>query len=151
MSSEIVEVGDKTALVCENGAGANSIKATLEELEYKTHTAETPERAIERSRYTPYDVIFIGETFGGSTLATNAMLKYLQPLPMAQRRNWYVVLVGESFRTLDAMQAYSQSVHLVVNPLDLPNLGPILKKGVADFQLFYRVYRDVQAETGEMA
>ncbi len=49
------------------------------------------------------------------------------------------------------MQAYAQSVHLVVNPTDISNLGAILKKGLADFELFYRVYRDVLAETGEIA
>ena len=52
---------------------------------------------------------------------------------------------------LDAMQAYAQSVHLVVNPTDISNLGAILKKGLADFELFYRVYRDILAETGEIA
>ncbi len=115
------------------------------------NTQETSERAIERTKYTPYDVIVIAEKFAGSTLETNEVLQYLAPLPMAQRRNFYVVAVGDSFRTLDAMQAYAQSVHLVVNPTDISNLGAILKKSLADFELFYRVYRSVLAETGEVA
>ena len=84
-------------------------------------------------------------------MKTNGVIQYLAPLPMAQRRNSYVVAVGDSFRTLDAMQAYANSIHLVVNPTDVPNLGAILKKGLADFELFYRVYRSVLAETGEIA
>lgn len=151
MSTEIVEVGDKTALICDDGPALESLKSTLEETGFKCHTAETPERAIERMKYTPYDVITIDQNFGSSTLETNSILAYLAPLPMAQRRYSFVVLIGDSFRTLDAMQAYAHSVHLVVNPSDLSNLGAIFKKSMADFELFYKVYRSVLAEIGELA
>jgi hypothetical protein len=30
-------------------------------------------------------------------------------------------------------------------------MGPILKKSLADFEVFYRVYRSVLVETGELA
>jgi hypothetical protein len=68
---------------------------------------------------------------------------------MAQRRYSFVCLIGSSFKTLDAMQAFAQSVHLVLNPSDLPNLGPILKKGLAGFELLYRAYKDSVDEMGE--
>jgi hypothetical protein len=151
MSTEILEVGDKAALICVEGPDLETQKGILEEIGFKIHTAETAERAIERMRYTPYNVIIINEAFGGATLETNGVLRYIAPLPMAQRRHWFVVLVGNSFRTLDAMQAYAQSVHLVVNPTDISNLGPILKKSLVDFESFYAVYRSVLAETGEVA
>jgi hypothetical protein len=77
------------------------------------------------------------------------VLNYLGPLPMAQRRYSFVCLVGASFKTLDAMQAFAQSVHLVLNPADLPNLGPILKKGLAEFELLYRAYKDSVDTLGE--
>jgi ActR/RegA family two-component response regulator len=151
MSTEIVEVGDKTALICDDGPGTESLKSTLEQEGFKCHMAETPERAIERMKYTSYDVITIDQNFGGSTLEMNSVLMYLAPLPMAQRRNSFVVLIGDGFRTLDAMQAYARSVHLVVNPSDLSNMGAILKKCLADFETFYRMYRSVLAETEELA
>ena len=149
--AEIVEVGDKTALICDDGPTGDSLKSTLQELGFKCHSAETSERAIERMKYTPYDVIAIAENFAGSNLGSNGVIRYLAPLPMAQRRNSYVVLIGDSCRTLDAMQAYAQSVHLVVNPTDVSNLGAILKKGLSDFERFYAVYKSVLAETGEIA
>jgi hypothetical protein len=68
---------------------------------------------------------------------------------MAQRRNSFVCLIGDSFKTLDAMQAFAQSVHVVVNPLDMPNFAAILRKSVAEFELLYKVYKDaVEASTG---
>src|SRR5262245_53113239 len=124
MSDEILEffeIGDRTSLICADPATAEEAKATLKELGYKFHTAETSELAIERIRYTDYDCIFLQESFAGSSLRSNAVLNYLTALPMAQRRYWFVCLIGPSFKTLDAMQAFGQSVHLVLNPSDLPN------------------------------
>ena len=149
MSEGNTPIGDKTALICDDSAAADTLKTILGELDLKCHTAETSERAIERMKYTTYDVVVIDETFAGSILATNGVLLYLAPLPMAQRRYTYVVLVGDSFRTLDAMQAYAQSVHLVVNPNDLSNLGAILRKGFTEFENFYRVYKNILVGLGE--
>ena len=146
---EFFDVDDKTALICDDSTNTEPLKKTLEELGYKCHTAETSERALERMKYTTYDLITVAETLSGSTLESNGVLRYLGPLPMAQRRNSFVLLVGTSLRTLDAMQAYTQSVHLVINPSDLANLGPVLKKSLTEFATFYRVYKDVLAATGE--
>ncbi len=146
---EFFDIGDKTALICDDSTNTDPLKKTIEELGYKCHTAETSERAIERMKYTTYDLIAVAEGLSGSNLETNGVLRYLSPLPMAQRRNSFVLLIGESFRTLDAMQAYTESVHLVVHPKDLANLGPVLKKGLTEFETFYRVYKDVLVATGE--
>ena len=146
---DFFEIGDKTSLICADPNTTEAAKATLRELGFKSHTAETPELAIERMRYTPYDCIIIHENFAGSSLRSNTVLNYLSPLPMAHRRYSFVCLVGPSLKTLDAMQAFGQSVHLVLNPSDLPNLGPILKKGLAEFELLYRAYKDTHAAMGE--
>ena len=146
---DFFELGDKTSLICADPATTESVKGTLRELGFKFHTAETPELAVERMRYTNYDCIVVHENFAGSSLRSNAVLNYLAPLPMALRRYFYVCLVGPSFKTLDAMQAFGQSVHLVLNPSDLPNLGPILKKGLAEFEILYRAFKDTYASMGE--
>ena len=64
--ADFFELGDKTSLVCADPATTEVVRATLRELGYKSHTAETGETAIERVRYTPYDVIVIHEGFAGS-------------------------------------------------------------------------------------
>src|SRR2546422_5691430 len=147
--TEFFELGDKTSLICVDPSTTEVVKATLRELGFKFHVAETPEMAVERMRYTHYDCILVQENFAGSSLRSNAILNYLAPLPMAQRRYSFVCLIGPSFKTLDAMQAFAQSVHLVLSPADLPNLGPILKKGLAEFQLLYRAFKDTSEAMGE--
>ena len=139
---DFFELGDKTSLVCADPALGDLLRTTLRDLGFKSHTAETVETAIERLRYTAYDCIIVQEDFGGGSLMSNAVMGYLAPLPMSQRRYSFVALIGPSFKTLDAMQAFGQSVHLVVNPSDLVNFTAILKKGLAEFESLYKVYRE---------
>ena len=146
---DFFELGDKTSLICADPNTTEVVKTTLRELGFKFHTAETPELAVERMRYTNYDCIVVHENFAGSSLRSNAVLNYLSPLPMAQRRFSLVCLIGPTFKTLDAMEAFAHSVHLTLNPIDLPNLGPILKKGMAEFELLYRAYKETFATMGE--
>ena len=146
---DFFELGDKTSLICGDPSTTETAKDTLRQLGFKVHTAETPELAIERMRYTNYDVIILHENFAGGSLRSNAVLNFLASLPMAQRRYWFVCLIGPSLQTLDAMQAFAQSVHLVLNPSDLPNLTAVLKKGLAEHELLYRGYKDTLASMGE--
>src|SRR5262245_1023918 len=146
---DFFELGDKTSLICGDSSTTETAKETLRELGFKYHIAETPELAIERMRYTNYDCIIVHENFAGSSLRSNAVLNFLATLPMSQRRYWFVCLVGPSFKTLDALQAFAQSVHLVLNPVDLPNLTAILKKSLAENELLYRAFKESLAAMGE--
>jgi hypothetical protein len=138
---DFFELGDKTSLICADAELADSLRANLNELGFKYHAADSSDAAIDRLRYTQYDCVLIQESFAGSTLRTNAVLNYLATLPMNLRRNSFVCLIGPSFKTLDAMQSFARSVHMVVNPVDLPNLTAILKKGLAEFESMYRIYK----------
>jgi hypothetical protein len=146
---DFFELGDKTALICTDLDLQDPVRAVLQELGFKLHSVDSPDIAIEQLRYTTYDCLIVQETFAGSSLWSNAVLNFLAPLPMAQRRNSFVCLIGPTFKTLDAIQAFAQSVHVVVNPIDLPNLAPILKKSLAEFELQYRTYKAVVAARGE--
>jgi DNA-binding response OmpR family regulator len=146
--TEFFALGDRASLICGDSTTTDAATDTLRELGFKFHTAETPELAIERIRYTDYDCIILDENFAGSSLRSNAVLNFLNALPMGQRRNWFICLVGASFKTLDAMQAFAQSVHLVLNPVDLPNLTAILKKSLVENELLYGAYDDILAAMG---
>src|SRR5262245_15111227 len=97
---DFFELGDKTSLICSDPNTVEIVRATLRELDFKVHTAETPELAMERIRYTIYDCIILPENFAGSSLRSNTVLHFLANLPMGQRRYSFVCLVGPSFKTL---------------------------------------------------
>ncbi len=140
---DFFEVGDKTSLVCTDATVSETVRATLHELDFKFHTADNAEIAAERIRYTMYDIIIVQDDFAGGDLKANAVLQYLSSLAMAQRRFSMVVLIGPTFKTLDALQAFAHSVQLVVNTADLANFTAILKKSWAEFDVLYRVYKSV--------
>jgi len=140
-TQDFFELGDKTSLVCADPGTAEIVRSALKDLGFKTHTAGTETEALERMRYTQYYCIVIQDSIAGGSAQSNAVIQYLAPLPMAQRRNSFVCLIGGSFKTLDSMQAFAQSVHVVVHPSDLSSLPAILKKGLAEFEMMYRIYR----------
>jgi len=146
---DFFELGDKTALVCAEPGVVESTWKTLKEMGFKVHFSSDEDDAIERLRYTQYNCVIVQEDLAGKPLEMNEVMNYLSTLPMAQRRNTFVCLLGESFRTLNAIQAFTLSVHVVVNPSDLPNLTASLKKSLVEFDRTYRVYRIVMDSMGE--
>jgi len=141
LDQDFFELGDRTSIVCADPAITEIVRNCLKDLGFKIHFADSEDGALDRIRYTQYNCIVIHENFAGSILQTNAVIQYLAPLPMNMRRGSFVCLIGDSFNTLDAMQAFAQSVNVVINPSDLPNLTAILKKGLAEFEMAYRIYR----------
>jgi len=141
LSQDFFELGDRTSIVCADPVTTELVRGSLKDLGFKIHFVDSSDEALERIRYSQYHCIVIHENFAGSILKTNAVMQYLASLPMALRRGSFVCLIGDSFNTLDAMQAFAQSVNVVMNPADLPNLTAILKKSLAEFEMMYRVYR----------
>jgi len=149
LNQDFFELGDRTSIICADPGTTEIVRNSLKDLGFKMHFADSEDGALDRIRYTQYNCIVIHENFAGSILQTNAVIQHLAPLPMNQRRGSFICLIGDSFNTLDAMQAFAQSVHVVINPSDLPNLTAILKKGLAEFEMAYRVYRISLDSQGE--
>ena len=63
---DFFELGDRTSLICADPNTTEVVKTTLRELGFKFHTAETPELAVERLRYTNYDCIVVHENFAAA-------------------------------------------------------------------------------------
>ena len=121
----------------------------LGELGYKVHVASSHDDFTNRFSGIQYQVVIIEELFNASTPAENTTLKNIQILPMPQRRHCTFFLLGDSFQTLNVMQAFQQSVHAVVNREELLTLGQIVQKTVGDNDTFLRTYRDTQQRMAE--
>jgi CheY-like chemotaxis protein len=142
---ELLRPEDKPALLAlSTPEFLDAARAALEQLDYKVHVAANPEEFLTRFARVQYHVVILEEGFGGATAAENAALQDLQRMPMNLRRHAGILLLGNSFQSLNPMQAYQQSVHAVVNPAELSSLGQIVQKVVADNTLFLHIYRDTQ-------
>jgi len=123
---------------------AETIRTTLADLGYKVHLVSEADAFADRFAQLPYQIVVLGETFACASLETNITLQNLQRLPMSRRRHAVVILIGDSFQSLNPMQAFQHSVHAVVHPRELPAFGQITLKVVADTNLFLHPFRETQ-------
>ncbi len=83
-------------------------------------------------------------------METSPLYEFIRDMPMDTRRKTFIALVGESFKTLDNMEALAYSVNLVVNQKDFDQLETILKKSIGDNESFYKVYRETMTALGKL-
>jgi CheY-like chemotaxis protein len=152
---EFVSLNDRPALVAlSDPEWIDAAKTLLSEIGYKVHAASNHDDFIVRFGRIQYQVVIIDENFCAAVPEENLALRYLQQLPMAQRRHCVFILLGDSFSTLNTLQAFQQSVHAVINRDEMKMLGPsvlgpIIQRVVADNDLFLHVYRDTQMQIAQ--
>jgi len=69
---------------------------------------------------------------------------------MSIRRNIFVTLITNRFRTMDNMAAFNKSVNLIINLKNINEIEKILRRGVADNEVFYRVFKESLIKTGRV-
>lgn len=143
---DFVEEEGKTALLCESDPMINQfITPVLDVLEYHITEAKNSRDALKTMRYHSYDLIVVDEYFDTQNPDANGVLIYLERLNMALRRNIFVAMMTRRFRTMDQMAAFQKSVNIVVNVDNIGDFDKILRRGLADFGIFYQVYKDCLA------
>ncbi len=140
---DFVEEEGKTALVCESDPMLKkAILPVLEVLEYHVTEAKNSREALKTMRFYGYNLIVVNEYFDTRDPDTNGVLIYLERLNMAIRRDIYVAMVTNRFRTMDHMIAFQKSVNMVVNVDNIADFDKILRRGMADHGLFYQAFKD---------
>ena len=146
---DFIEEEGLTALVCEsNPLVQATITEALELMEYQITKAESARDALKRMRYHNYDLFVVNETFDTDNPESNGILLYLERLNMLVRRNMFIALVSDRFRTMDNMMALNKSVNLIINIKNIEDIGKILSRGITDNEFFYRVFKGTPKEVG---
>ena len=147
---DFVEADAKTALTCEtDGPTREKIGQALKEMGYQITEAVAARDALKRMRFHVYDVVVVNENFEGAGQG-NGVLVYLENLSMHTRRNIFVVLISDTYRTMDNMAAFNRSVNLVINQKNIADLGTIIKGGIADNAAFYHVFKETLKKMGRI-
>jgi hypothetical protein len=138
---DFFDEGDKTALICDD-KNTDLLKITMDKLEYKISIAKGVDDALTKLKFTRYDLIILNENFAGCSPTQNPILDYIQPMPMARRREIFVALLGQDLRTMDNMTAFLKSVNVVINIKEIQNIRDILNSSIAANERFYKVFKD---------
>ncbi len=140
---DFVEEEGKTALLCESDPMIKkAITPVLEVLEYHITEVKNSREALKTMRYHNYELIVVNEYFDAKNPDANGVLIYLERLNMAVRRNIFLTLITRRFRTMDNMAAFQKSVNMVVNIDNIADFDKILRRGMADFGIFYQAYKE---------
>jgi CheY-like chemotaxis protein len=147
---DFVEAEGETALICEPDPSARGkISEGLKKLGYMLTEAASAKDALKKMRFHNYDVVVLNERFDADNPDQNDVLQYLEGLPMVTRRDMFVALVTERFRSKDNMAAFNKSVNLVINTKNIDDVETILKRGVSENTAFYRVFKETLKKMGK--
>ena len=148
---DFVEEGVKTALLCEPDAAIQAkIKTGLHNMDYHITTPQLPKDALKQMRFHIFDMVVLNERFGNQSPDMNPVHKYLDRLNMSIRRNIFVALITDRYRTMDNMMAFNKSVNLIVNLKNIDEIEKILRRGISEYEAFYRVYKRALIKTGRV-
>ena len=140
---QFIEEEGEIALVCEaDPVIRKRIDDVLTLMEYHVTTAVDAREALKKIRFQNYDVVVVNELFGTDNPDENGILIYLERLSMDMRRNMFVALITDRFRTMDYMMAFNKSVNLIINKENTAEIDKVLSKGLTDFDMFYRIYKE---------
>ena len=141
---DFVATDAKTALICEPDEDVRTkLCRALDSLGYQTTVAATAREALKSMRFHLFDMVVVNENFAPSSPDRNDVLAYLETLAMATRREIFVALVSDEYRTMDNMAAFNRSVNVVINLKNIDDAGTILRGAVADNVAFYHVMKDI--------
>ncbi|MBW2610039.1 MAG: zinc-ribbon domain-containing protein [Deltaproteobacteria bacterium] len=135
-------------IMSDNNEHSEKIKTTVEELGYKTIYAPNTRDALGKMRFHHFDLIFLSDGFDGQGLENSPILNYVNHISMSSRRRIFLALMGEQFKTMDDMMAFSMSANAVINSRDLEKLPSVLDKGISEYEKFYKVFMDTLVELG---
>ena len=148
---DFVEDEGKTALVCEVGKSVKEkIKPVLDFMEYHIVEVNSAREAIKKLRYHIFDIIIINEEFDTRDPDANGILIYLSRMQMLERRKIFVAMLSQRFQTMDHMTALHKSVNLIINLEDIDGLEKILKHGLSDSDIFYRLFMENLKSSGRI-
>jgi CheY-like chemotaxis protein len=146
---DFVEEEGQTALVCEpNPLMRKTIIDSLVSLGYRITSAESVRDALKRMRYHSYGLVVVNENFDSDNPESNGILLYLERLSMTERRNMFVALISDRFRTMDNMMALNKSANLVINTKNIDDIDKILSRGIKDNEFFYHAFMQALVEAG---
>lgn len=147
---DFFDEGAKIALVILKGDEKRvKIGNALEELGYRCIYAENTRDALGKLRFHSFNLVFLSDGFENQDVSYSPVMNFLNRLPMSSRRKIFVALLGDKFRTMDEMMAFSLSANSVINTKDIDKISSIMKKVISENEKFYKVLIDTLAEVGK--
>jgi DNA-binding NtrC family response regulator len=145
------DTNNETAMICEQDPVIRQkISSTLKSLDFNIIEPTTLKEALKYLSFHTFNVIVVDENFATDTDGVNHLLDHLEHLSMFIRRQVFVVLISETFATMDYMHSLNKSVNLIINKDEVSEMGLILKKEMEENDYFYHVFKEFNRKYGKI-
>jgi hypothetical protein len=143
------EEGAKLALVLDpDPESSGKTISEIEQLGYQCLSAANTRDAVGKMRFHLFDLVILSDGFDGQDLNKSPVLNYLNNISLADRRKIFIALMGERFKSMDNLMAFSMSANAVINPKDMDRFSAMLKGAISDHERFYKVFMETLVEVG---
>jgi hypothetical protein len=140
----------KLALVMADENLNRIIKPAVEERNFKFISAPTIREALLKLRYHHFDLMILADGFDGQEIYGGPIMNYLNHMSMSGRRRIFLTLISDRYKTMDEMMAYSLSANMVVCTREIGSLAILLKRGLQEYEQFYKIFMDILQEEGKI-
>jgi len=145
------DTNNETAMICEpDPVVRQKINDALKSLDYNVIESTTFKEVLKYSNFHTFNIIVVDEKFDTDTGGIDNVLYYLNNLSMSIRRQIFVVLICDTYATMDYMHAYNKSVNLIINKDEITEIGLILKKEIEENEYFYHVFKEFHRKYGKI-
>ena len=139
---EIVSDIPQALILAKPGEIRDKMSSALSGLGYRTETAEQTGDVITQMQFINYTCVVLSTDCVEGRFEDDPLHRFLSSMEMSRRRYIFYVLVGSEFKTFYNLQALSNSANLVVNAIDIPHFGVILRKAIPEYELLFGPYMD---------
>ncbi len=117
------------------------VKTILGEQEYYVTAAESPDQVTSLLQSShQLDILLLDPAFHSEQQGGASIMRYLNMLNPARRRRVFVVVVSQTYKTMDTQAAFSHGVNMIVNSNELEMLPNALAHSIGDFNNLYRAF-----------
>lgn len=139
---EVVSDIPQALVVMKQGDTQEKVGSALAGLGYRVDTVVESGEAIKKLHFINYTCVVMHDDSVPGGFENSPLHRFICTMEMARRRYILYVVIGADLKTFYDMQALTNSANLVVNNVDIPYFGVILRKAIPEYEALFGPYMD---------
>ncbi len=149
---EFFEPGAKTALVyCPQEEARLEANKALKQLNFRVREIKNASDIAGRFRYNTFDLVLLFQNGPDPEEPLKEIHGFINNLEPERRKKVFVVYFHLSGNRYNGLQAFSYSVDMTLNPLDLGSLVDLLPKALKQKEFNYKIFEECRTELAASA
>jgi hypothetical protein len=139
-------LAERTVLIAAPPPGVDSLTEIIRAKKGFPLQCNNPEELFSSMEFGEPDFLILFEGFGHDGSERNPVLEYIQQMPGNQRREFFVVWVGQGVKAGDRLAAFALGVNLVLPPPNLPDIAKRITNSWMEWKNLYLAYFQARLE-----